>query len=68
MNWFSFYQLRSYLKDRGFESFDRFDVMRLDNKSAKAQMLVRTLRSSALLRRIGHVLTPETVVVAQLRR
>jgi len=65
VNWFSFYQLRRYLTDRGFESFDRFDVMRLDNKPVLARKIVKLLLALPPLRLAGHMLTPETVVVAR---
>ena len=66
VHWFSFYQLRRFLGERGFRSLDRFDVMRLDNKSASARVIVEFLRRVAPLRFLGHVLTPYTVVVAKL--
>ncbi len=64
VNWFSFYQLRGYFRERGFLSSDRFDVMRLDNKPAWAGLLVKTLRALPPLRLLGHMMTPDTVVVA----
>jgi SAM-dependent methyltransferase len=64
VNWFSFYQLRRYFGERGFSSSDRFDVMRLDNKPAWAGVLVKTLRALPPLRLLGHMMTPDTVVVA----
>lgn len=65
VNWFSYYQLRDFFASRGLRSRDRFDVMRLDNKSPAARCLVAALRAVPPLRFIGHVLTPETVVVAK---
>lgn len=67
VNWFSFYQLRRYFGERGFRSSDRFDVMRLDNKPAWAGLLVKTLRALPPLRLLGHMATPDTVVVAVRR-
>jgi SAM-dependent methyltransferase len=66
VNWFSFYQLRGYFVARGFRSWDRFDVMRLDNKSGLVRTVIGALRAVPPLRFLGHVLTPETVLVAQL--
>ena len=66
VHWFSFYQLRKFLGGRGFRSLDRFDVMRTDNKSGFARAVVGLLRRAAPLRFLGHILTPYTVVVAQL--
>lgn len=65
VNWFTYYQLRGYLSLSGFRTFDRFDVMRTDNKSQFARALVATLRALAPLRFVGHVLTSDLVVVAQ---
>lgn len=65
VHWFSFYQLRRFLAPHGFESADRFDIMRLDNKSASQRALVRALRALPPLRFLGHVLTPATVLVAR---
>jgi len=65
VHWFSFYQLRRFLGDKGFRSLDRFDVMRMDNKSGVARAVVGVLRRVAPLRFLGHVLTPYTVVVAR---
>ena len=66
VHWFSFYQLRRFLGERGFRSFDRFDVMRLDNKSPAARAVVTVLRAVPPLRFFGHVLTEGTVLVARL--
>lgn len=60
-----FYQLRRFLAERGFESADRFDVMRLDNKTPAQRALVHTLRALPPLRFLGHVFTPATVLVAR---
>lgn len=65
VNWFSFYQLRSYLAARGFSASDRFDVMRLDDKPTLARLAVKLVRMLPPLRFIGHVLTPATIVVAR---
>ena len=67
VNWFSFYQLRDYFAAHGFVSSDRFDFIRLDNKSPRARALVKLLRAVPPLRLLGHVMTPDTVVVARLR-
>ena len=66
VHWFSFYGLRRYLAPKGFRSFDRFDIMRLDNKSATARVIVASIHKLPPLRLLGHVLTEGTVIVAQL--
>jgi 2-polyprenyl-6-hydroxyphenyl methylase/3-demethylubiquinone-9 3-methyltransferase len=65
VNWFSYLGLRAFFAQRGMRSFDRFDLMRLDNKSVLARGLVGALRAVPALRFLGHVLTPETVIVAR---
>ncbi len=65
VHWFSFYQLRDFFAARGFESFDRFDLMRLDDKSVAARRLIGLVRSVKALRFLGHVLTPGTVLIAR---
>ena len=62
VHWFSFYQLRRYLAARGFGARDRFDVMDIGGSRRKA-MVVATIRRSRVLRFVGHVLTPYTVLV-----
>ena len=62
VHWFSFYQLRRYLAARGFGARDRFDVMDIGGSRRKA-MVVAAIRRSRVLRFVGHVLTPYTVLV-----
>jgi len=65
VNWFSVYGLRRYLAPRGFRSFDRFDIMRLDDKPAPVRAAIALLRAVPPLRLLGHVLTPSTVLIAR---
>ncbi len=65
VHWFSFYQLRRFLSVRGFDAMDRFDVMRLERKSAAARLVVGAIRRFPPLRLLGQMLTPYTVVVAR---
>jgi len=65
VHWFSFYQLRRFFAARGFRSFDRFDVMRLDNKTALQRAIVATLKALPPLRLLGHIATEGTVIVAR---
>jgi len=65
VHWFSFYQLSRFLAARGFKSYDRFDIMRLDNKSSAQRAVVSVLRAVAPLRFAGHVLTAATTLVAK---
>jgi 2-polyprenyl-3-methyl-5-hydroxy-6-metoxy-1,4-benzoquinol methylase len=64
VHWFSFYGLREYLKPRGFDCLDRFDLIDPAGKSAPARMVIRLVRQVPLLRFLGHVATPSTYLVA----
>jgi 2-polyprenyl-3-methyl-5-hydroxy-6-metoxy-1,4-benzoquinol methylase len=66
VHWFSFYQLRKYLGERGFGASDRFDVMDPGGSKLKA-FAAQAVRRSRALRFLGHVLTPYTVVVGHRR-
>jgi 2-polyprenyl-6-hydroxyphenyl methylase/3-demethylubiquinone-9 3-methyltransferase len=63
VNWFSFYGLRRFLRPLGFRCLDRFDVMDAATKSPLQRTVLRGLRGSRVLRFLGHVATPSTVVV-----
>jgi 2-polyprenyl-6-hydroxyphenyl methylase/3-demethylubiquinone-9 3-methyltransferase len=64
VNWFSYYGLRSFLRPFGFRCLDRFDTMEAATKSPAQRIVLRALRGSSLLRFLGHVATPSTVLVA----
>ena len=64
VHWFSYYMLRDHLAGLGFRSRDRFDLIDLHGKSSKAQAVLALLRGSSLLRWLGQVTTPYTVLVA----
>lgn len=63
-NWFSFYSLRQELDRLGFLALDRFDVMDLSQKGRVARVSVACIRAVSLLRWLGHVATPGTIVLA----
>ena len=67
VNWFSFYGLRRYLSQFGFDSMDRFDVMDTSCKGILARMIVLAIRTIPILRFFAHVATPGTMVVAVKR-
>ena len=66
-NWFTFYQLREFLGERGFDSFDRFDGIDLSNKGSGAKAVVKVVRALPALRWLAHVATPGSSVVAVKR-
>lgn len=63
VHWFSFYQLRDYLRAFGMVSHDRFDLMDTGGSPLRS-VAASALRMIAPLRYVGHVLTPYTVVAA----
>ena len=65
VNWFTYFQLRDFLRRRGFESWDRFDIAQTDDKHAIGRVLIRLVRTNPLFRFIGQVLTPYTLLVAR---
>jgi SAM-dependent methyltransferase len=66
VHWFSFYQLRDYLDERGFGARDRFDAIEVGTSRLRAAV-VGALRRSRVLRAAGHLLTPYTVVIGWRR-
>ncbi len=64
VNWFTFYRLREYLAPLGFECFDRFDMIDIDQVRASLRWVVRMTRALAPARFVGHVLTPGTTLFA----
>ena len=64
VNWFSFYSLSNVLTCRGFRSLDRFDVMDLSTKGMLTRLIVRSIRTVPVLRWLGHVATPYTMIIA----
>jgi 2-polyprenyl-6-hydroxyphenyl methylase/3-demethylubiquinone-9 3-methyltransferase len=63
VNWFSYYGLRRFLRPLGFRCLDRFDLMDATSKSPMQRVVIRALNVSSLLRFLGHVATPSTVLV-----
>lgn len=64
VHWFTFYQLRDFLRPLGFETKDRFDLIDLDGLGWLGRFVVQSTRAVSLLRWVGHVLTPYSVVLA----
>jgi SAM-dependent methyltransferase len=63
VNWFSFYSLRTYLRNLGFDCMDRFDAAAL-HRSGVVKPVLAAIRHIPLLRFFGHVATPYTVLIA----
>lgn len=67
VNWFSFYSLKKYLNQRGFDALDRFDMIDMNGKSFLQQILVGAIRTLPPLRFLAHLATSYTVLIAQKR-
>jgi 2-polyprenyl-6-hydroxyphenyl methylase/3-demethylubiquinone-9 3-methyltransferase len=64
VNWFTFYELRGQLATRGFQCYDRFDVMDIQSFSSAKRTLGQLIRSIRLCRLIAHIGSPSTIVFA----
>lgn len=64
VNWFSYYSLRKELVARGFETMDRFDIIKLTAPSGRKKLAAKIIGSNFLVRWFGHVCTPSSIVVA----
>ena len=64
VNWFSYYGLRRHLEPMGFHCLDRFDLIDAGRKGAAGKAVIGAMRGSRLLRWLGHVATPYTLVLA----
>jgi 2-polyprenyl-6-hydroxyphenyl methylase/3-demethylubiquinone-9 3-methyltransferase len=64
VNWFSSYELIKYLRPKGFDCLDRFDMIDISAKGGLVRLAINALRLLPPLRLLGHLLTPYTLVVA----
>lgn len=64
VNWFSFYQLRQEFAEIGMDSFDRFDIMDVDNKPAYQKNIIKFIKQCSVLRWLGHVASPGLSMLA----
>lgn len=64
VNWFSFFSLRAALKERGFKSFDRFDLMGLNDASKIKKIISFSVRKVPMLRVLAQIFTQGTFLVA----
>lgn len=64
VNWFTYYVLARELQRRGLHTFDRFHLARAQAAStAVKRVLLRSIQLSSVLRVIGHIATPYTLIV-----
>lgn len=67
VNWFTFFSLSRWLRARGFDAFDRFDLMAKRSLPAPKRVAVGAVRAARPLRVLAHMVIPGTIVWA-LRR
>jgi ubiquinone/menaquinone biosynthesis C-methylase UbiE len=67
VNWFSYYQLRRLLASWGFDCYDRFDLVDVRHKGTFATAVLAAIKAVPGLRRLAHVATPGTTVLAVKR-
>ncbi|HVF63865.1 MAG TPA: class I SAM-dependent methyltransferase [Casimicrobiaceae bacterium] len=64
VHWFTPYGLARWLKTRGMRCLDRFDMVESSAMSSVRRAVSRGLQRSRVLRFVGHVLTPSTLLFA----
>ena len=64
VHWFSYYGLRDHLARLGFDCLDRFDMIDASGHGVLAGLVLSAVKRVNVLRWVGHVLTPYTVVFA----
>ena len=64
VHWFSYYGLRDHLARLGFDCLDRFDMIDGSKRGVLAGLVLGAVKRLNVLRWVGHVLTPYTVVFA----
>src|SRR5262249_1959972 len=64
VNWFTFYGLQNFLVEKGFECFDRFDVIDPSEKGRLSRIALASIRGSRLMRFLAYVLTEGTSILA----
>lgn len=64
VNWFSFFQLRAYLKPLGFTCLDRFDMLARQPLSASRRIVVRVATTNDATRLLAQLFTNGTTVWA----
>jgi 2-polyprenyl-6-hydroxyphenyl methylase/3-demethylubiquinone-9 3-methyltransferase len=64
VNWFSYYQLRKEFLEMDMESFDRFDIMNIDNKSYFQKIIIKLVKKNSILRWLGHIASPGLSMLA----
>ena len=67
VHWFSPYSIRKFLSEHDVDGFDRFDVVDMSGRGALTRALLASVKALPVLRFIGHVLTPATIIIGRKR-
>jgi 2-polyprenyl-6-hydroxyphenyl methylase/3-demethylubiquinone-9 3-methyltransferase len=67
VHWFTWYQLRDFLRQLEFECFDRFDMIDAAGLRSAERAIARMIRMLAPLRFLAHVATEGTTIFALKR-
>jgi 2-polyprenyl-6-hydroxyphenyl methylase/3-demethylubiquinone-9 3-methyltransferase len=65
VNWFSPAELAGELKRRGYSSLDRFDLIVRREPTGAKSAIAKVVASSGVLRQLGYIVTPYTMLVAR---
>ena len=68
VNWFSFPMLSRYLRARGLNCFDRFDMMDSDHFGSELRLALLLIRKLRPLRLAAYMFTPYTIVFGVKQR
>lgn len=63
VNWFSYYQLASFLEKFNIKSYDRFDMLDTDSAGAAKKLALSVLKSIPPVRLLGHFFISDTVII-----
>ena len=64
VHWFTFFQLRRFLAERGLACLDRFEMIDREGRPVHILALINVVRSVAPLRALAQVVSPSTIVFA----
>jgi 2-polyprenyl-6-hydroxyphenyl methylase/3-demethylubiquinone-9 3-methyltransferase len=64
VNWFSFYELRTFLLKQSMQCLDRFDLLDIEKKNLPSRVLTQCIRRVPFLRWLAHLATPGTTLLA----
>jgi 2-polyprenyl-6-hydroxyphenyl methylase/3-demethylubiquinone-9 3-methyltransferase len=64
LHWFSYYELRDFLRPLGFRTMDRFDIALTNEQPAWRRFVLQLIRHVPPLRFLGHMASAGLIVIA----